>query len=42
MPVNEAMLEKISLLSTPNKVVALVKQFEAPDNIELKIKLYWH
>ncbi len=36
MPVNEAMLEKISLLSTPNKVVALVKQFEAPDNIELK------
>lgn len=25
--VDEAMLEKISLLSTPNKVVALVKQF---------------
>ena len=34
--VDEAMLEKISLLSTPNKVVALVKQFEAADNIELK------
>ena len=36
MPVNEAMLEKISLLSTPNKVVALVKQFEEASNIDLK------